>query len=295
MFEPVVSAIMTLATVSGSPIGEQLGFGTLYFTPPGPQLNSVGHALSQNSIGANSAVISFDYSQDGGPLGSSPSDLNLEIHLPDGQVFELDPIPGAPSFPPFGTYRMESRRFFFDPVAENGPWTIIASQRSQSRTSLVELANVRMVTDQRPEPVVFERVRLNDGFIERQFGPHPYGLLSFRVDTTGDYQILADWRNIRPRPGHNESFNGDLYLLEGYYRGNMDNLLFEGEDLYPEPLVNQCIISRVILEAGQTYTMLCELGSHDENDQGYSATITITGDGTARETPMLSPRGAKRR
>lgn len=294
MFEPVVSTIMTLATVSGNPIGEQLSFGTLYYAPPGPQITSVGHSLAANSIGANSAVIQFDYSQDGGPLGSALDDINLQIHLPDGQVIDLDPIPGAPSAPPFDTIRFESRRFFFEPVAQNGPWTVIASQDFQNRTDRVELANVRMLTDLRPEPVIFDRFRLNDGFVNDQFGAHPYGLISFRVDTTGEYEIQADWVNYRPGPGEGDSYFGNLYILEGYYGGDLSNLIASGRDIFPEPFRYQSLVEQVRLQAGETYTVMGQLLNADEDDRGYGGRITITGDGTAWQFPRMAPRPPRR-
>lgn len=292
MLETIASAIL-FASVSGRGVTETLSFSPVSFTPPGPAFGSISHALSTHSVGTNCAVIRFDYTQNGGPLGSRIADLILELHTPTGTV-ELDPIPGAPSAPPTGTVRFQSRRFFFDPIGADGAWTFVVSQRYQSGTTQISMTNITILTESRPAPVQFNRVRLDDGFIVDQYGPHPYGTFRFTVDTDGYYDVLANWVITHPEPWEGPSFLGGLYMFDGDYSGDLGEAIAVGNDWDNGAFENKSVTPPTYLRAGRTYSVLGVAIPPDTDASGYTADLTVTGDGTAKRVPDPAPHGVIR-
>lgn len=294
MFEPVAAAILTMSSISsmsGQFHTEQIRFSDVSFRPPGPTFGSIAHGLSFESAGANSAVLSFTYSQDGGPLGSRISDLEIVLYT-TGETILLAPIPGAPDGGGSGNVRFQSRRFFFDPAPSDGPWTIVASQQAEFRSTEINLSGITLTTAIRPEPFVVDDVLFNDGFWKRDSGAHPYKAVSFTVDANGEYDLLADWRNLDPAPGEGWRFDGEMFLLEGYFKGDLDNLAAVGHDWLSS---EHDLIEPIALQRGKVYTVLLSTLVADTNPVGYSADLTITGDGNAKLAPGLAPRKPRRR
>lgn len=294
MMMRVVTSCLAVVCAAAVPASAQFTFPldvTNYAVDSSADVNVSFNDLA-NSAGVPSGTygafeVTADWTATAGIPWSSEADLSFNTAA--GSVFVDPPTSGASSTTnPATIVFADSLAGPYDPDLDGTLSIDLGQSFGTAPSDVTNWTNISVTL--LPPPVVSDLgVKiLDDGFYNRTVltdvtgDQHPYDVNPFQVDTTGNYDIQADWFD----PNAAGSFDGYLLLFDAPFDGVDDSGAIAFDDDFGGTGASK--IESVALTAGTTYYALSTTFSGTafagvSNLQ--AANLVITGPGSAIKIP----------